>query len=694
MTGGRNHRSRALLIASLFSGFSCCSGLSLWLPDFSACKFSHHDTYRTLADTQQDRTETIEARRGSILDHNGNYLALSSASKCVVVSPRRIPDKGMAAALLGRVLEIDPSKLEADLEAASLSRFHRGYFVVDPHVSDDKAEALQAMKLDWIDIREGSLRSYPNGQLAAHVIGNVSAEGKGAAGIELKLQNELGGSPGTAQVKVDVRQRPYESDITRPPIPGKNIGLTIDSASQHVAEDALKASVITNHADHGSLVAMDPYTGEIRALANYPTYDLNERLHVGDKPHGREDLAVVAPFEPGSVFKVVTVSAAMETTNLRPSTIINCGGGVMTLFSRVIHDSHPHGALSVEDVLAKSSNIGAIRIGMQVGNKNLYEYIRRFGFGRRTGIELPAEAPGMLRPLKRWQPTSIGSVPMGHEISVTSIQLAQLGAVIANGGFLVHPHLVAWKQAPGSKAEILKYPSPVQVLQPKTVITMRNMMHRVTMRGGTAERLHVPGYTFAGKTGTAQIYDFAHRVYTHKYNASFLGFAPYSNPRLVIIVTISGTTGVAGFGGSAAGPVFETAMATALRHESIPRDVPEDIDALEQKALLAAAKAKRPSGDKAIEMDSAELTTPFTDEEMKQAAGDGLMDNSMILAAADPNSPKVPNFVGKTMRDVMQEATATGLDVDLRGDGLARAQSPAAGALLLPGAHVQVRFAR
>ncbi len=170
-----------------------------------------------------------------------------------------------------------------------------------------------------------------------------------------------------------------------------------------------------------------------------------------EKPRGREDLAVVAPFEPGSVFKVVTISAAMETTNFTPGTIINCGNGVMTLFSRVIHDSHSYPALPVEDVLAKSSNIGAIRIGMQVGTKNLYDYIRRFGFGRRTGIELPAEAPGMLRPLKRWQPTSIGSVPMGHEISVTSIQLAQLGAVIANGGYLVHPHIVAWKQTPGSK---------------------------------------------------------------------------------------------------------------------------------------------------------------------------------------------------------------------------------------------------
>jgi cell division protein FtsI (penicillin-binding protein 3) len=493
-------------------------------------------------------------------------------------------------------------------------------------------------------------------------------------------------------LQVDVKQRAYAADVTQTPVPGKNIGLTIDSELQHVAEDALKTSVIANHADHGSLVAMDPYTGEIRALANYPTYDLNERLHAGEKVRGREDLAVVAPFEPGSVFKVVTISAAMETTSLRPGTIINCGNGVMTLFSRVIHDSHSYPALPVEDVLAKSSNIGAIRIGMQVGTKNLYDYIRRFGFGRRTGIELPAEAPGMLRPLKRWQPTSIGSVPMGHEISVTSVQLAQLGAVIANGGYLVHPHIVAWKQSPGSKAEKTKVAPPVEVLRPATVVTMRNMMHKVTMPGGTAQKLHVPGYTFAGKTGTAQIYDYAHHVYTHKYNASFLGFAPYTNPRVVIIVTISGTTGVAGFGGAAAGPVFESAIASALRHEGIPRDVPEEIEEMQEKALIAMAKKKGPR-DGVAEMDTAELATPFTAEELKEAEGEEAM-NRDVVAEIDPGAPKVPNFVGMTVRDVAQEAAATGIDVDLYGEGLARAQKPAPGAFLQPGGHIAVRFAR
>ena len=650
-----------------------------------------HSRYARIAESQQDRVHPTEAPRGAIFDRKGSYLALSCPSRQVVVDTRRMPDKDVAAAILGRVLEIEPQKLLGDLEIAAASKNHRAYFVVDANVSPEKAEALQGMKLEWLEVRQGSLRSYPNGQLAAHVIGNVNSEGRGASGIELKLEKHLAGSPGEVRVKVDVKGRPYESETLKTPVTGRNIGLTIDSELQHIAEDSLKTAVVKNHAEHGSLVAMDPYTGEIRALANYPTYDPNERLHAGEKASGRADLAVVAPFEPGSVFKVVTVSAAMETTNLRPGTMINCGGGVMALFTRVIHDSHPHGDLSVEDVLAKSSNIGAIRIGMQVGNKNLYEYIRRFGFGHRTGIELPAEAPGMVRSLNHWQPTSIGSVPMGHEISVTSIQLARLGAAIANGGFLVKPHLVAWEQEPGGRRQKTDVPQPVQVLEPKTAAIVRGMMRKVTMKGGTAEHLHVPGYTFAGKTGTAQIYDYAHRVYTHRYNASFLGFAPVNDPRLVVIVTISGTTGVAGFGGTAAGPVFEAEMGTAMRQFGVPRDVPQDIEELIAKK---AAIEKKLHPNAVNETDEASLTTPLNEDELKQAEGDAASDATRVLAESDPDAPRVPNFVGKTVRDVMLEASAGGMEVDLFGDGLARTQTPVPGAVLLPGAHIHVRFAR
>ncbi len=678
---------RALIIGLILLGWALIVTFRLFQLQVLA-----HDDYVKRAKRQQEKVEPVDAPRGSIYDRNGQLLAISSVSHFAVVDPKRIPNKEIAAALLGKILGLDAGKLQLAIETAAQSRHRNGYFVVDQRVTAEQADTLKAMDLDWLEIREGSVRTYPQSDVAAHVIGNVDAEGKGAAGIELKLNNDLAGTPGLMRFERDGREASYSSEIVKQPVMGKNVGLTIDREVQFVAKEALRDAVIANHAEHGSVVAMIPATGEILALENYPTYDLNEHLLPGEKPTGREDLAVVAPFEPGSVFKVITLSAALETTNLRPESIINCGNGSITIFGRVVHDHKSYPALSMEDVLAYSSNIGAIRIGMQVGNKNLYDYIRRFGFGHRTGIELPAEAPGLLRPLKRWQPTSIGSVPMGHEIAVTSVQLAQAGSVIANGGLLVHPHLVAWRQAPGEERVYTKLPSPppTEVLTPQTVMTMRMMMRRViTEPGGTGHHLHVAGYTIAGKTGTAQIFDYAHHVYTHKYNASFMGFAPLENPSVVVVVTITGTTGIAGYGGSAAGPVWMKVMSTALRRLGVIRDVPLEIDDLIAKQKAAEDKLHRKDSDADT---VAALSTPPSLDEMREASGQ--MAETSVQENIDPDAPKVPNFVGKTVQDVMEQAAADGVEIDMSGDGLARAQTPAAGALLLPREHIQVRFAR
>ncbi len=674
---------RALIIGLILLGWA----LILVCRLFDLQVLAHDDLVKR-AKRQQEKLEPVDAQRGSIFDRNGNLLAISSPSHFAVVNPRRIPDRATAAELLAGVLSLDAKRLEASLNIAASAKHHSGYFVVGQHVTEDQAATLRAMNLDWLDIHEGSVRSYPNNDVAAHVIGNLNGEGQGVAGVELKLNKDLAGTPGILRVERDGKANSYSAEIVKIATPGKDIGLTIDRELQYVAKESLRQAVIKNHADHGSLVAMDPKTGEILALENYPTYDPNEHLLPGEKAKGREDLAVVAPFEPGSVFKVVTLSAALETTHLRPETIINCGNGSIKIFSRVVHDHKSYPALSMQDVLAFSSNVGAIRIGMQVGNKNLYDYVRRFGFGSRTGLELPAEAPGLLRPLKRWQPTSIGSVPMGHELAVTSVQLAQAGSIIANGGLLVHPHLIAWERTPRGTKQIPERPRAKRVLEPETAIKMRMMMRRVvTEVGGTGHHLHVAGYAIAGKTGTAQIYDFAHRIYTHKYNASFMGFAPLANPSIVVVVTISGTTGLAGYGGSAAGPVFENVMSTSLRRAGAVRDVPEDIDELIAKEKAAKDK-ENSKGRETDDVALAELNPP-TIKEMQEASGQTSSD-----VIADPNAPKVPNFVGKTIRDVMQEATATGIEVDLFGDGMARTQTPLAGAILTPGEHIEVRFAR
>jgi cell division protein FtsI (penicillin-binding protein 3) len=651
-----------------------------------------HDWLTKLARKQQEHFEAMDAPRGSIYDRNGAIMAISYNSHMAVVNPRRIPKAKaeLAAAMLAGILQQDAAQLQASFEKAAASGKRGGYLMVSDRINDEQAASLEGLHLDWLEIRQSSVRKYPNRDVAAHVIGNLDFEGKGVAGVERKLDKDLAGTPGLRRVERDGKENSYASDVVRTPIMGKNVGLTIDRELQFIGREALKQAVKENHADHASLVAMDPRTGEVLALENYPTYDPNDRLFAGEKDLGRKNLAVGTPFEPGSVFKIVTLSAALETTRLRPESPIDCGNGVLRMFNRVIHDTHKHGVISLQDVLAFSSNIGAIKIGMEVGNENLYNYIRRFGFGQRTGIELPGEAPGILRSLKRWQPTSIGSVPMGHEIGVTSLQLAQMGCVIANGGYLVSPHLVAWEQEPDGPRVAVKHAQPVPVLRPETVMKMRMMMRRViTEPHGTGHRLHVIGYSLAGKTGTAQIYDYEHKVYTHRYNASFLGFAPANNPAIVIVVTVSGTSGEAGYGGSAAGPVFVRLMQAALNRLGVVRDVPEEVEEL---IAQKGAKTKKDQREEEADTDTvAELSTPFTADEMETATD---QQQDEVVAVTDGTAPKAPNFVGKTVRDVMQEATASGIEVDMLGDGLARVQYPPAGTLLNPGEHIRVRFQR
>ena len=679
LSGLSKTQERALLAGLILLGWAF-----VVLARLFAIQVLQHDSLLKLAHRQQEHLEVIEAPRGSIYDRNGNVLAISSNSHMAVVNPRRMPNKELAAALLAGILHQDAAQLEGFFEKAAESRTRGGYLVVDNRLTDEQAASLEGMHLDWLEIRQSSVRTYPNDRVAAHIVGNVDWQGKGVAGVELKLNKDLSGTPGLRRIERDGKEVSYASEIVKIPVMGKSIGLTIDRELQFIGKEALAQAVKENHADHASLVAMDPRTGEILALENYPTYDPNERLLAGGTDVGRRDLAVGTPFEPGSVFKVVTLAAALETTRLRPESRIDCGNGTLRMFNRVIHDTHRHGVLSMEDVLALSSNIGAIKIGMQVGNENLYAYIRRLGFGQRTGIELPGEAPGILRPLRRWQVTSIGSVPMGHEIGVTSLQLAQMGSVIANGGYLVPPHVVAWEQEPGGMRVAVKHAQPVPVLKAETVMTMRMMMRRViTEPHGTGHRLHVIGYSIAGKTGTAQIYDYEHKVYTHRYNASFLGFAPANNPSVVIVVTVSGTTGQAGYGGSAAGPVFVKLMSAALNRMGVVRDVPEEVEELiARKGLANKIEASQEEQDSDT---VAELSTPLSAEEMN---GDD------VVAVTDGSAPKAPNFVGKTVRDVIEEATATGIEIDMLGDGLARAQNPVAGTLLTPGEHIRVRFAR
>jgi cell division protein FtsI (penicillin-binding protein 3) len=485
---------------------------------------------------------------------------------------------------------------------------------------------------------------------------------------------------------------------------------------QYVAERELKAGVLAKHARSGTAIVMNPYTGEILALANYPTYDPNESPKRGDDPISRFDLGASVPFEPGSMFKVITLTAALETTNLTPDSMIPTGNGILVLPGRVIHESHGgYGTISMADVLAKSSNIGAIMIGMKVGRENMYDYARRFGFGQRSGLPLPAESPGILRPLSRWGTTSLASIAMGQEVSVTSIQIARAACVIANGGLLVKPRLVIKK---GDKTEPIE--PPVRIIKPETAILMRQMMEGVVLRGTGRIHARLNGYTSAGKTGTAQIYDAATHHYSHNYNASFVGFAPVTNPALVVLVTVHNTSGESGQGADAAAPVFTAIMTEALRMLDVPRDIPEqetpagpgkkekiydDVsiadlggtsimeDDPSVKQLLAEQMqilpptAANTTGIPAAPAPSMALALPAQRPEATASAPDP-------APPVVPQGPLVPDFRGKSMRDAMEAASERGIEVTVEGSGMARAQTPLPGTPLHRGDRIRIIFTR
>jgi cell division protein FtsI (penicillin-binding protein 3) len=647
----------------------------------------HHREYSNQARARQEVVIEIPAPRGTIFDRAGQPLAMSVSSQSVYLNPLKVPDLGVAAELLALVLHMDRAALYGRMQAAYENR--RGFLWVKRKISSLESESLRNLQLGWIGVANETKRHYPKGSLAAQILGSVDFEEKGNAGIEKALEAELHGTPGRARLLTDVKRRGIDSQMASEARAGTPITLTIDERLQFVAERELAAAVASHKAVSGSLVVMNPYDGEILAMASYPAFDPNQQPEAGQSQAGQLNHAVSVPFEPGSVFKVITLSAALETTHLNPESPINCNGGAITLFGRTIHDSHSGmGVVPMKTVLAKSSNVGAIQVGLKVGQANMYEYMRRFGFGQKTGIALPAESSGKVRRLSRWGTTSLASVAMGQEVSVTTLQLAQAASVIANGGLLVRPQLILKKGNQNVPAR-----APVRVLKPDTAITMRQMMEGVVLVG-TGTRARLLGYCSGGKTGSAQIFDFATKHYTHTYNGSYMGFAPVTNPSVVVVATLNGTHGEAGFGGQAAAPVFKAVATEALRVFDVPKDLPEatplplvarneDVDDLAFADLGSDQPNILEEGDE----DDAVAQAP------SQIPSQTLLQTPTQPGAPVTDTPTVPNFRGMTMRAVLAQAAAKGLTVLADGSGVARVQHPAAGSPLRQGERIHVQFA-
>ena len=687
------------LLWALLAWAGVIFGRLIWL------QVIRHDELLHMAEQQQQKIQEVQALRGSILDRTGQPLAKTLPADSVAVDPQKIPDLKIAADILSRTLGADRAQLLQRLRSSQARGSH--FMWVGRKLDAKPAEHLRSKKLPYVEFRSELRRFYPHHELASHVVGSIgyvdgSDAERGSGGIESSFEEDLAGRPGLAKVLTDVRQTPYDSVVTRAPEAGADLTLSIDPNLQYEAERQLDKAIASSHARTGSIVAINPYTGDILAMANYPRYDPNDPPGRDQDPAARSNLAISTPFEPGSVFKVVTLSAAFETTNLTPDTLINCGNGSINLYGRVIHDTHRYSILSVADVLAKSSNIGAIQIALKTGDRPLYKYQRLFGFGQKTGIELAGESSGNLRDVKQWMPSSVGSLAMGHEVSVTSLQLAVAGAAVANGGLKVKPRLVIARQKPGQPLQRIPIEPPVRILRPETAITMRQLMEGVVLRGTGRGLANLRGYTSGGKTGSAQIYDAKAHVYTHNYNASFLGFAPVANPQIVIAVTLNHTSGgSAGYGGPVAAPVFREVAMDALRMLDVPKDLPEIDTKLTGKGdspkepsneLSTRAGLFAPPGQRSV----SSVTPPPVREDPSASAEESSPDRRPFLTASAEMSggPRTPDFSGKSLRSVLEESAAAGFPVEVHGSGLARSQDPPPGAPIRPHALVRVQLGR
>lgn len=647
-----------------------------------------HGEYLARAQRQQQRTIEITPKRGTIYDRNKRPLAMSIPVDSAFGVPAEIADENLAARLLSGVVGKPQEELEARFESS------RSFVWIARKLPPEKAEAITALNLKGIYLQKENQRFYPKRDLAAHVLGFVDLDEKGLGGIEYELDHQIRGRSEKIVVMADARQRWFDGGEAQRES-GADVLLTLDEKIQYITERELDAAIAQTHSIAGSAMVMNPNTGEILALANWPKFNPNK---ASDAPaEARMDRAVSALYEPGSTFKLVTLAAAFNEGITRTDEVFDCENGSVLVAGHRIHDHEPFGLLNVAQILAKSSDVGAIKIALRLQAPRFYDYIRAFGFGTPTGVDLPGESKGLVRPLDNWGSFSIGSISMGQEIGVTPIQLIAAVSAVANGGLLYKPHVIEELQR-GNRvlpAEGLLTPTePRRVIRPETAATLRRLMEGVILEG-TGPKAHLDGWTSAGKTGTAQKIDPTTGRYSRtRYIASFTGFAPINNPAVTILVSLDSPVGLHE-GGQVAAPVFKRIAEQVLAYLDVPRDVP-----LNPKLIQAAYK-KRASEDGSSLEDFSTVDFSGQPDPLPAAsqtttpngqAQPALRTPSLTVAVDQGGEIEVPDFSGKPMREVAGTALRLGLDPVLVGSNLAMNQSPAPGARVRRGAKITVQF--
>ena len=618
-----------------------------------------HDILVERALRQQSRSIDTHPKRGEIVDREGRVLAYSVDADTIVAVPDDVEDPAHTTSRLCQVLEC--SDTQREVIGRRLAK--PGQFAyVQRHVSVDTARRVRDMDLEGVGFLKQNRRFYPNRELASHLIGFVGIDNQGLYGLEASYDEEISGRPGKVLVQTDARNRAF-GRVERPPTAGVTLELTIDKYIQHIAERELRAAVHEHAAAGGSVVVLDPDTGEILALANEPTF--NPNAFSDASADARRNRATQDPYEPGSTFKLVTASAALEEGEFHPEELIDTNPGVVAFGSRPITDLRNYGVLSFTDVIVRSSNVGASKIGVELGPERLGRYVRRFGFGQTISPDFPGamESRGLVPNTARLDDNHLARVAIGYTIAVTPLQMAAAMSVVANGGELIEPHLVRARRGVDGRVE-----QPRRVIRraiaPDTAATLTRILEDVVSRG-TARNAQLEGYTVAGKTGTAEKLVGGRYAETGHNVASFVGFVPSTRPELTILVVIDD---VAGFGGSVAAPVFQRVAEATLRHLGVPPNVNAPPPIMVPGDPPPASRARSTSVRTQPPLETSTLREPRR----------GLM----------------PDLQGLSARAALEITTALGLTTRVRGQGFVVGQTLEPGTAITRGQAVIVRLSR
>jgi cell division protein FtsI (penicillin-binding protein 3) len=600
---------------------------------------------------QSERTLNLYPRRGPILDRESRPLAVSVDAESLYAVPQDVVDPQATAAALARALSLDGAGRREVL--AKLQR--RSAFVwIDRKLDPVTARRVRDLQLEGIGFLAEHRRYYPQRELAAHVLGYVGIDNTGMGGIEYGLEDYIRGRAAKVVVHTDARRRPV-AQTERPSTDGATVVLALDEAIQHVAERELERAMAETQAASGMVIAVEPFSGEVLAMAVWPTFNPN-RYNAYPSSRWR-NRAVSDVFEPGSIFKIVTAAAGLQESVVSPGEVLDCGNGRIEISGTVINDHAIFDRLTFTQAVVRSSDIGMIRVAQRLGRDNFARYVRDFGFGAATGVDLPGESAGLLRPTSRWSALSLPSLSFGQEIGVTGLQITMAAAAIANGGYLMKPIVV--KRVEDAEGRAVLEPKPLvvrRVLQPGTVDTLTEILREV-VRDGTGRAAAVPGYAVAGKTGTAQKVDASGRYSMVDHVASFVGFVPASHPALVVLASLDSPRGPHNQGGDVAAPLFARVAESALRILAVPSDDPgrvlRAVATAPEVVVPAAYRAQAPSRPPVVPPD----------------AEPGLM----------------PDLRGRSAREAAITAARRGLVVELHGSGHVIVQSPEPGAEIEPG---------